>query len=123
MIAEDFAYKRNDKVRLTIEREMRILQAAASNTISPEFPETVRIKNISQGGLCVVAGTQIQKGVVIEAEILLRGHTLDKFKAYCQVVWSRLSPEDGTYETGLQFLGVKETDAMQLTDYIKTHYH
>ena len=123
MIAEDYSYKRNDKVRLSIEREMRILQAAAANDVSPEFPATATIKNISHGGLCVTAGSPINRGVVIEAEIILRGHPLEKFKAYCQAVWYKKTDEDTVYEIGLQFLGIKETDAAQLKQYIQRHYN
>ncbi len=113
--------KKRQSNRLDIEREMYILQAAASNELFPSFPPIVTVKNISEGGICVVSDSELRAGTVLEAEILLRSHDLERFKVFCQAVWTKKST--GGYETGMQFLGIKETDGMQLKQYIKEHYN
>jgi|GEM_PF-6243395 hypothetical protein len=113
--------KRKDTKRLAVEREIKILQAAAANEISPEIPEKAFIKNLSGGGLCIVSGIRIKKGTVIEADVMLRTEGLEKFRAYIMAVWSRESEETGCFETGAQFLGMKQEDATVLERYIKQH--
>jgi c-di-GMP-binding flagellar brake protein YcgR len=113
--------KRKDTDRLKIERYMKIMQAAASNELSPEVPDRVMIKNISGGGLCVTSEKVLRAGVVIEAEVMLYADGLERFKVYCQAVWARRSESTGLYEAGLRFLGIKETDGIQLKEYIKEH--
>lgn len=114
-------FKRKDTKRLAVEREIKILQAASANEISPRMAEKALIKNLSGGGLCIVSTIQIKKGTVIEADVLLRTDGLEKFRAYILAVWSRESAEPGYFETGAQFLGMKQEDSTGLERYIKRH--
>jgi len=113
--------KRKDTKRLAVEREIKILQAAAAHELSPKMPEKAYIKNLSGGGLCIVSDTRIKKGTVIEADVLLRTHGLEKFRAYILAVWSRESEEPGCFETGMQFLGIKQEAFNGLEHYLKQH--
>ena len=115
--------KRKDNKRVAVEREIKILQAAAANEISPKIAEKAFIKNLSAGGLCIVSGMRIKKGTVIEADVMLRTDGLEKFRAYLLAVWSRESAETGCFETGAQFLGMKQEDSIGLERYINQHLH
>lgn len=110
--------RRRDAQRVEVEREIVILQAAAPHEISPKISEKAVIKNISSGGICVVSDECIKKGTVIEADVMLRTSGMEKFRAYIKAVWSKESCGRGCFETGMEFLGIKETDLIILRRYI-----
>lgn len=113
--------QRKDTKRLEVEREIKILQAAAANDISPEVPKKVYTKNISNGGMCLISDGRIKEGTIIEADVLLRTDGLEKFRAYMMAVWSRAFDGEGCFETGAQFLAMKEADSARLEKYIQNH--
>jgi c-di-GMP-binding flagellar brake protein YcgR len=45
---------------------------------------------------------------------------MEKFKAYCETVWSRKSDEAGNYEAGLQFIGLLPSEEKNLKKYLDT---
>jgi c-di-GMP-binding flagellar brake protein YcgR len=114
---------RKDIKRINVEKEINILFALRTGEAGGKVPEQVVTKNISAGGLCILSGGELAKGTVIAAEINLQADRLEKLKAYCEAVWSRKEEETGQYETGLQFIGLKDSESIRLKEYLNTYLY
>ena len=122
----DLEYKRKNMRkddRVEIKTQTNILFGVCADKNSHKIPEKVMTKNISNGGLCVVSNIEMKKGTVLAAEIVLNTDGMEKFKAYCEAVWSRKSEEAGTYETGLQFIGLKPDEEKHLEEYLQKYIY
>jgi c-di-GMP-binding flagellar brake protein YcgR len=104
--------------RAELKTETRILFGVCREKNSHEIPEKVSTKNISTGGLCVVSNVELKRGTVIAAEIFLNKEGTEKFKAYCEAVWSRKETDSGYYETGLRFIDLKNSDEGNLKEFV-----
>jgi c-di-GMP-binding flagellar brake protein YcgR len=113
--------RKDDRVEL--KTETNILFGVCREKNSHKIPEKVMTKNISNGGLCVVSDVEVKKGTVLATEIVLNTAGMEKFKAYCEVIWSRKADEGGKFETGLQFIGLKPMEEKLLEDYLKTYIY
>jgi len=113
--------RKDDRVEL--KTETNIIFGVCTDKNSHKIPEKVMTKNISNGGLCVVSTVEVKKGTVLAAEIVLNTDGMEKFKAYCEAVWSRETKEKGTFETGLQFIGLKPTEEKHLEEYLKAYIY
>lgn len=109
--------------RVDLQKETNIIFGVCREKVSGCIPEKVFTKNISGGGMCIVSGTELKKGTVLGAEVLLNTQGMEKFKAYCEAVWSRkLDSEDG-YEVGLQFIDLKPTDEKNLRQFLQSYIY
>lgn len=109
--------------RVDLKTETNILFGVCREKNSHKIPEKVTTKNISGGGMCVVSNIELKKGTVLAAEVVLNTAGMDKFKAYCEAVWSRKADKSGNYETGLQFIGLKPAEEKQLKAYLKAYIY
>lgn len=110
---------RTDPRRLNVKSRMKILQSADENGIVTRIPVYAVTKNISSGGLCFRTGRKMRPGLVLEADIYLdTPGCVSKIKAFCRIAWFRASSEPGRYETGLQFMGMKDTHKKCLNDFL-----
>jgi c-di-GMP-binding flagellar brake protein YcgR len=105
--------------RVELKAETNILFGVCREKNSHKIPEKVMTKNISRGGLCVVSTVEMKKGTVLAAEIVLNTEGMEKFKAYCETVWSKKADETGTFEAGLQFIGLKPAEEKNLKQYLE----
>ena len=103
--------------RVEVKKETNILFGVCREKNSSKIPEKVITKNISGGGMCITSNTEVKKGTVLAAEIVLNTEGMQKFRAYCETLWSRKS-DDG-YEAGVQFIGVKPSEEEQLKKYLE----
>jgi hypothetical protein len=112
--------KRKDKFRLSVEKDVFILQAVKSDGQECKMPDNIKLKNISRGGLCVVTDIELEKGCVIEAEIMLED-VLNSVKAFCQAVWKNKAEKDRNFETGMKIIGIKAEDVKNLEAFLHKH--
>lgn len=105
--------------RVDLKKETNILFGVCREKNSHKIPETVITKNISGSGMCVVSDIEVKKGTVLAAEVVLNTVGTEKFKAYCEAVWSKKSEETGNYEAGLQFIGLKPEEEKNLKNYLE----
>lgn len=109
--------RKNERVELNT--ETNIIFGVCREKNSHKIPEKVMTKNISNGGICVVSNVEVKKGTVLAAEIVLNTEGMEKFKAYCETVWSKKCDETGSYEAGLQFIGLKPAEEKNLRTYLE----
>ena len=113
--------QRKDLNRICADKQMNILFAVSIDNSLGTAPETVMIKNISKGGLCVVSDEGISAGTVIAAEITLDIEGKESVKVYCEAKWTRKPSENGKHETGMQFIGFRGNGENLLKDFIDTY--
>jgi hypothetical protein len=112
---------RKDPNRVSIEKPANILFAVCREKNDRRMPERVLTKNISSGGLCVVSDIEVKKGTVLAAEIIFDAAGLGRLKAYCEAMWSKQTGENGQYEVGLQFIGLKDSESKNLKEFIHSY--
>jgi c-di-GMP-binding flagellar brake protein YcgR len=113
--------QRKDVDRICAEKRMNILFSVTDDNSVGNIPDTVRTKNISLGGMCVVSDSGINKGTVIAAEIILNDEGCERIKAYCEAKWSRKLDDSGIFESGFQFIGLREESEKHLKAFISKH--
>lgn len=113
---------RKDK-RVELKTETNIIFGVCREKNSHKIPERVTTKNISNGGMCVVSNIELKKGTVLAAEVVLNTSGMERFKAYCEAVWSKKAENEGNYETGLQFIGLKPEEEKHLKEYLKSYIY
>lgn len=112
--------QRKDIHRVPFSGKIRIIQEAPAAECRYKTPGLLKTRNISLGGLCVVSGSEICKGTVMEAEIFLQPGGPEKLRAFCRVAWTRKMPKESGYETGIQFAGVKDRDCNFIKEFVNS---
>jgi hypothetical protein len=107
---------RKGVTRVPAEGSLRILQSIIEGK-KYRLPANAVMKNLSSGGLCVIALGELKKGTVIETEIEIERGCLDRFRAFCRVVW--VKSLGNSCEAGLEFLGIKDTYVNCIKEFVK----
>jgi hypothetical protein len=107
--------QRKDLHRVPFSGKIRIIQEAPAAECRYKTPGLLKTRNISLGGLCVVSDIEICRDTVMETEIFLQPGGVKNLHAFCRVAWSKKTQKENGYETGMQFLGVKD----RACDFIK----
>jgi len=83
---------------------------------------TTESKNISSGGVCIVAFEKLQPGVIVNLKFCLP--ELNKFIiAKGKVAWIkelsiRDKKTDKVYEAGIEFVSIKDADREKIAEYV-----
>lgn len=78
-----------------------------------------RTKDLSEGGTCFVSGVELPKGAQLQVRIVI----MDPPGVYSHqglVAWSKWSPEDGQWRTGIEFKWDSATRQREWTELIQT---
>jgi len=85
-----------------IHRRVELATNLKYDIIPMAFPaEAGAVKNISEGGLCLLLDKELPKGTVLHVEFNLPPEN-DRIEAIVKVVWQQ--PIEGQFLTGVKFL-------------------
>ena len=87
--------------------------------------ETSITRNISQGGICLIAYDELNERDVLDLKLYLPGEN-SPIQATGKVVWVKEfiigSIEEGKrYDVGIEFMDIKEEDANRVNKYVFSH--
>lgn len=71
-------------------------------TVLMSTPQYGLIKNISEGGLCLLLDKQLANGSILRVEFDLPGERQEHIDALAKVVWQ--TAEEGKFLTGVKFI-------------------
>ncbi|MCE5300197.1 MAG: PilZ domain-containing protein [Spirochaetia bacterium] len=116
-----YSDKRAD-TRVEFNGEIKYKVLSDSETATGSNYETALSKNISKGGLCILAGQKFSEGTVVRVEIPGIENKEHPIKAFCEVLWcSSDNGKKDQFEAGLSFIALKEDDMDVLQKYVTTH--
>ena len=92
------------------------LEAFQRHEIYGGAPEKIKshVKNLSRGGLKLLAGNALPKGSSVELEIEIPGDNIPAF-VFSEVIWSKKAGD--SHEAGLRFTKIEPWDRSKLLDY------
>ncbi len=94
---------------------------ALCEVVKEKCKVSYKVKNISNHGALVLADKKLDEGEELNISMDVPGDNMPIFAA-CSVAWQDRSNDSGTYQTGLRFTKMGNSDRGRLLEYIYTHW-
>ncbi|MDD5437305.1 MAG: PilZ domain-containing protein [Candidatus Omnitrophica bacterium] len=94
---------------------------ALCDFVSDRSKASCKVKNLSKEGALIVSDKRLRQGSEIHLTMDVPGDNVPIF-ASCEVAWQKGQTGTGSYETGLKFKKIENSDKGRLLEYIYTQW-
>jgi len=102
--------RRAKRVPVDFDVKYRVLRGSGQD----DGYKTVKAKNISKYGICILATEKLQEGDILHINFTVEEREID---AFCAVIWADETRD--YYEAGLEFDFLNQYDSIFLIQYMK----
>ncbi len=103
-----------------MEEKRKFFRADLSVPVNYEINNKAKLKNVSEGGVCIITEKPLSYGYDLTIMFSLPETIPLNIKSFAKVVWSKLSGNN-TYESGIQFWDINPVYVKRIKTFINKH--